>query len=268
MRLISICPSNTELLHYLGLSGQLVGVDDYSDWPEEINHLPRLGPDLHIDMDKLESLSPDLVIASLSVPGMERNITELQQRNIPHVVLNPQSLDDIRDDLVTVGKLTGTSSTAEEVSSSMRKIIQMYKEISTSIALKPKLYWEWWPKPIFTPGSVNWLTEISELAGAANVFADKNVASYQAEWQEVLEKDPDAVCMIWVGVKESKMNPNHVKKRENANQVKAVQKEKIFILEESLYCRPSPRLIMGLQKLAGFLHPDIYPEYNNIDPLK
>ena len=81
----------------------LIAVDDFSDWPESINRLPRLGPDLSIDMDKVESLKPDLVLASLSVPGMEKNIDELKKRKIPHIILNPQSLNDIADDLLLVG---------------------------------------------------------------------------------------------------------------------------------------------------------------------
>lgn len=105
MKVISLCPSNTEVLGYLGLAGQLIGVDDYSDWPEQVHHLPRLGPDLSINMDMVEELNPDLVIASLSVPGMEKNVEELKKRKIPHIILNPQSLTDIQNDLVATGKL-------------------------------------------------------------------------------------------------------------------------------------------------------------------
>ena len=58
-------------------------------------------------MDKLELFEPDLVLASLSVPGMEKNIEELVEAKIPHIVLDPQSLDDIAEDLLTVGKACG-----------------------------------------------------------------------------------------------------------------------------------------------------------------
>lgn len=267
MRLISICPSNTELLHYLGLIDRLVGVDDYSDWPEAVSGLPKLGPDLNIDMDKLEALEPDLVLASLSVPGMERNVQELKKRDIPHIVLDPQSLEEVMRDLMTVGELTNTSAKADEVACSMKEIIDTYKQCAAACPDKPSLYWEWWPKPIFTPGKINWLTEISDLAGAVNIFSDKEVASYQTDWAEVVKKNPDVICMIWVGVKESKMNPNHVKKREHAHMVNAVRQSQIHVLEESLYCRPSPRLIMGLQKLASLLHPTTYPAYTGNDSL-
>ena len=69
MRVISLCPSNTEIMEFLGLTELLVGVDDFSDWPKSIESLPRLGPDLSIDLDQVEKVKPDLVLASLSVPG-------------------------------------------------------------------------------------------------------------------------------------------------------------------------------------------------------
>ena len=83
MKIISICPSNTEIIDYLGLTPLLAGVDDYSDYPKEVKSFPQLGPDLSINMDKLESLKPDLVFSSLSVPGMEKNIEELEKEKSP-----------------------------------------------------------------------------------------------------------------------------------------------------------------------------------------
>lgn len=81
MRIVSLCPSNTELIAYLKCEHLLVAIDDYSDWPQSIQGLPRLGPDLSINMDAVEEAKPDLVLASLSVPGMERNIEELKNES-------------------------------------------------------------------------------------------------------------------------------------------------------------------------------------------
>jgi iron complex transport system substrate-binding protein len=267
MRIISICPSNTELVAYLGLTDQLVGVDDFSDWPETVQSLPKLGPDLSINMDKVEELKPDLVLASLSVPGMEKNITQLNERNIPYVVFNPQSLSDIRNDLVTLGELTSKQKKAAQIGKKFDEIVSTYREIAGTITSKKTIYWEWWPKPLFTPGGINWLTEISELAGGGNIFADENVASYQPKWVDVLERDPDVFCLVWVGIEEKNMKPALIKKREQAEKLAAVKYEKIFTMEEALYCRPSPRLLLGLKKLASLINEDVYPPYDSQDTL-
>lgn len=266
MRLVSICPSNTELAAYLGLTRQLVGIDDFSDWPEEINHLPRVGPDLNIDMDKVEELKPDLVLASLSVPGMEKNIEELKKRNLPYIVINPHSIYEIRDSMIQLAEATDVKERGVQLANRFNNIIEQYKNLSKTVERK-SLYWEWWPKPVFTPGKKNWLTDVSELAGGKNVFATNDVASLQTTWDDVYERNPDYICLSWVGVKQDKVDPNSLKTRPNWENLNAMKNNHILVLEESLYCRPSPRIIEGLAKLATLLHRDVFPPYDGQDPL-
>lgn len=260
MKLISICPSNTELLAYLGMIDHLIAVDDFSDWPESINSLPRLGPDLSIDIDKVESLKPDLVLASLSVPGMEKNIEELIKRNIPHIILNPQSLNDIADDLLLVGLECGIEERAKIVHVEYLAFINEMKKRASTITNTPTLYWEWWPKPIFTPGRINWLTEISSIAGGLNEFRDVELASVQTDWEDVLERSPDYILLAWVGVRPEKVNKNVVLKRPGWKDLPAIKNNQFSIMEEELYCRPSPRLLEGALKLGKMIHPDIYQD--------
>lgn len=254
MRIISICPSNTELLAFLGADDLLVGVDDYSDWPKHVNDLPKLGPDLAIRMDELEALKPDLVLASLSVPGMEKNVDELVKRKIPHLVLDPQSLEEIGQDLLAVGQACGID--AQPVYDDYLAVIEELKSRSAKAVQRPSLYWEWWPKPVFTPGAINWLTEISEITGARNAFADAATANFQTEWDEVKKRDPDFILLAWVGIMTSKVKPEVVRKRPGWNEMKAF--ENIHIMEEELYCRPSPRLLEGALRLGKLIHPDLF----------
>ncbi|MTH53845.1 ABC transporter substrate-binding protein [Bacillus mangrovi] len=260
MRIVSICPSNTELAACLGLTSQLAGIDDFSDWPGDIQNLPKLGPDLAIRMDDLETCKPDLVLASLSVPGMEKNIEELEKRNIPHLVFNPQSLEDIHADLIKLGKATGTEEKAIEKAEQYRSLMGRFKTKAAELDRKPSVYFEWWPKPVFTPGGTNWLTEVSRLAGAENIFASEKIPSVQTVWEEVLDRDPEFFFMVWVGVKEAKMNAAHVKKRPGSNQLTALKRNQVILLKEALFCRPSPRLYEGLANLAQIVHPDHFSE--------
>jgi iron complex transport system substrate-binding protein len=267
MRIISICPSNTELLAYLNMLDHLIAIDNCSDWPSSIAHLPKVGPDLHINMEKVAELKPDLVLASLSVPGMERNVEELQKRNIPHLVFAPNSLEDIANDLLRLGEALGRQAKAIEVVHRYRSFIEQYRQLADSVIQPARLYWEWWPKPIFTPGNANWLSEISRLAGGSNIFADMPQANVQTDWNEVVKRNPSHICLVWVGVQTKKMNKEAVKKRIGAENVDAVCADRIYILEESLYCRPSPRLLVGLKKLSALLHPSVFPADDGQDPL-
>lgn len=266
--MISICPSNTELVAYLGLTSSLIGVDNYSDWPEEISGLPRLGPDLEIDMDKVEALHPDLVLASLSVPGMEQNIKQLEKRKVPYVIVpNPKTLQEVGECLLFVGKATKTYDKAKELYEKFNCIIKYYDSLSHKVNTQKTLYWEWWAKPIFTPGAENWLTEISRLAGGRNVFEDKAEANVRTDWEDVKLRNPDIICVVWVGVPKEKVNPKVILKRPGWDHVNAVKNNQLYILDEPLFCRPSPRLVSGLAKIGFLLHPDIYPQFNDGDDL-
>ncbi|MEN1970451.1 cobalamin-binding protein [Lentibacillus sp. N15] len=250
MRVVSICPSNTEIVAYLGKTNLLVGVDNFSDWPGEVCDLPKLGPDLAIDMEKVAALEPDIVLASLSVPGMERNIAALDEQSLPYIILNPNTLEEIADDIQAVGEALQVPALGKKKAAAFREQIAFFRAKAQEKHTKPGLYWEWWPKPIFTPGKVNWLTEISQLAGAYNIYATEDVANYQTSWDDVKKRNPDHICMVWVGVKEEKMRPELVKRRPGWEDMKAIKAGNIHVMEESLYCRPSPRLLEGLQKLA------------------
>ncbi len=262
MRIVSLCPSNTELLGFMGLSSSIVGVDRYSDWPPAVRGLPRLGSDMDIDMDAVEKLHPDLVVASLTVPGMEKNIAGLQERGLPHIVLSPRSLADIGGNMLYVGEATDTLGQARAAKEKFERVLAQYAELSGKVRVRPRLYWEWWPKPVFTPGGGNWLTEISALAGAENCYAEDPRASVKTDLEDVRSRDPDYILLAWVGVRESLVKPESVKRRANWESLQAVRQGKIRVMEEPLYCRPSPRLVAGMQKLAAFLHPDIYPAYD------
>ncbi|OIK15964.1 cobalamin-binding protein [Bacillus sp. MUM 116] len=254
MRVISLCPSNTEMMEFLGLAHLLVGVDDFSDWPATITNLPRLGPDLSINIDLVEELQPDMVLASLSVPGMEKNVDALEKRGIPHIVLNPQSLSDIEEDLIKTAEFLNEKERGIEIARQFRTRVEKVRERGRMAKKPPALYWEWWPKPIFTPGKINWLTEISEIAGARNIFADVELASVQTDWEDVLRRKPDFICLAWVGVRKEKVQKSVVTKRQDYEKLGYENDRQILILEEELYCRPSPRLLDGLEKLYHLVH--------------
>lgn len=254
MRIVSICPSNTEILYHLGLREEVIGLDDHSDWPQEWQHLPRVGPDLAIDMDRVARLKPDLVVASLSVPGMEANVAALQERGLPHIVLNPSRIADIADDIRLVGEATGKAKQAEQLAGHFAEKVETIRQQTCSFPEKPALYWEWWPNPIYTPGGENWLTDVSELAGATNLFADYPAANVKATREMVRERNPDHICVVWCGIELKRIKPSMITARPEWQEVTAIRKGQVHLLEEGLYCRPSPRILEGLEQLVALIH--------------
>ncbi|TFE03784.1 cobalamin-binding protein [Jeotgalibacillus salarius] len=268
MRIVSLCPSNTELAAYLGLTKYIVGVDDFSDWPKEVEHIEQLGPDLSIDIDKVEALKPDLILSSLSVPGMEKNIEELDRRGLNHICFNPQSLEDIVADLKVLGRAAGIEENANRIAEAFNSVLAQCEKAASETESHPSLYWEWWPKPVFTPGGTNWLTEISRLAGGVNLYEAVELASIQTGWEDVANKKPEVICLAWVGVQPRKVNPSILNKRPGWTELDAVKNGRVHVLEEALYCRPSPRLLEGLIKLGQILHPEQYKEIKLPEELK
>ncbi len=257
-RIVSLCPSNTEILFLLGLKDRIVGVDNFSDWPKDVEQLPRCGPDLDIDLDKVNALRPDLVVASLSVPGMEKNIEGLKREGIPHIVLAPKGIKDIAEDIRRTGEAAGIGERAERVAERFERRLEEIRRNVPKDRPKPRLYWEWWPKPVFTPGRRNWLSDVSEIVGGINIFGDVDRENVQTDWEEVARRKPDVALIVWTGVPTKRIRKERITGRTAWQGKPFVRENRIHILEEGWFCRPSPRLLTGIEYLAHLLYPDTF----------
>ncbi|WP_077615455.1 cobalamin-binding protein [Caenibacillus caldisaponilyticus] len=260
MRIASLCPSNTEICACLGLTEQLVGVDHYSDWPNEVRSLPDLGPDLQINMEKLAELKPNLIIASLSVPGMENNVEKLDQLGIPYIVLNPKRLVDIYEDILRVGEACDCYGNARRLVEDMKTRVEAVAERCPDPPDPPRLYWEWWPRPVFSPGRENWLTDVTRIVRAEHIFEEEPAPSVQSDWKAVRERRPDYVLLVWTGIPKEKVPISKVLKRPGWREAPFTAPDRLHVLDEGWYCRPSPRLVTGLEHLAHLLYPESCPE--------
>lgn len=266
-RIVSICPSNTEILVALGLTECLVGIDDYSDWPSTVQNLPRLGPDLAIDIEKVKALEPDWVLASLSVPGMEKNIEALEREGIPHLVLYPDRIQGIPQDFIRVAQRAGVEERGKELARRFWNRLDAIREKIPRQETTPRLYWEWWPKPVFTPGRDNWLTDVSEWVGGVNVFADESGQSVRTTWEEVARRQPDRVLVVWTGVPIHRVQKKRILERPQWHGLPFAQEHSVHILEEGWFCRPSQRILTGIEALAHLLYPDRFDPPDPDHPL-
>ncbi|MER3483108.1 MAG: cobalamin-binding protein [Meiothermus sp.] len=241
MRLVSLTSSNTEILWSLGLMGSVVGVDDHSDFPAEVAQIPRVGPDLQVDLDRVEALRPDLVLASLSVPGMERVVEGLEGRRLPYIVLDPQTLGEVYADIERVARLLDVQQQGQHVVRAMRWMIAQARGQLPN--------WVRPPKPVIAAGRQSWVTGMLEALGAENAFAQLDVRSKPLTQEEIEAAQPDLITVSWCGVK--KLRPEVVLGR--GLDVPALRNRQVFALSEAYLGRPGPRLAEGVRRLADLL---------------
>jgi iron complex transport system substrate-binding protein len=246
MRVVSLACSNTEIVCALGAASTLVGVDDHSDHPlDVVAGLPRVGPDLSVDVERVATLRPDLVLASLTVPGHERNVAALEARGLPFVAPEPRRLSDVYENVRTIGELLGRGAEAAALVDRMRATVR-----PRTVARRPSILVEWWPKPVIAPGRDSWVTDLIEAAGGSNPLADRAVKSTPLADDELRALDPEAVVICWCGVRPEKYRPDVVRRRPALAGGTALARDNVFCVPEAYLGRPGPRLMEGFRALT------------------
>jgi len=251
MRIVSLACSNTEIVHALGCGHLLVGVDDHSDWPPAlVDPLPKVGPDLDIDVERVADLEPDLVLATLTVPGHERVVERLEAAKLPFVAPEPTSIPDVYRDIRDIGELLGVTHRAEAL------VAQMRAELGDGSAPGavsdrdgPSILIQWWPKPVITPGRLSWAHEAVLRAGGRTPIGDEEVKSRPITNEEVVALAPDAIVLSWCGVHPDKYRPEVVLENPDFADVPAVRNRQVHCIGEPFLGRPGPRLVEGVRAL-------------------
>ena len=248
MRVVSLTCSNTEIVCSLGCSEYLVGVDNHSDYPAEVvDKLPRVGPDLTIDVERVAELKPDLVLASLTVPGHEKVIQDLESAGLPYIAPEPVSLNDVYCDILQIGDLLGVTERARSVVQNMKNHIRAETPKSQSASLLI----QWWPKPVIAPGKLSWTEDMIQAAGLSNPIGNKDVKSLPLTDEDVKKLDPDALVISWCGVRYEKYRPVVVYRNPLWQESKFVRNQTVFKIAEAYLGRPSPRLMTGFTQLKN-----------------
>ncbi|MFN8176924.1 MAG: cobalamin-binding protein [bacterium] len=247
LRVVSTTCSNTEILCALGCADMLVGVDDYSDYPEDaVARLPRVGPDLDVDVSRVKALAPDLVLASLTVPGHERVVDALLAAGLRVLAPEPVSLADVAADIREIARAVGVEARGEEVAARFTSALVP----RPARGLRPSVLVEWWPKPVISPGRFSWVTDLLELAGGRNPLGGEPIKSRPLDVDELRRLDPDAIVISWCGIDPSKYREEVVLERRGCENLRAVRGRRVFPIPEAHLGRPGPRLVDGLADLA------------------
>lgn len=253
MRLVSTSCSNTEIVCALGCGGFLVGVDSDSDYPQEIlASLPRVGRDLDIDIESVAALNPDLVLASLTVPGHEKVVAGLQSAGLDCLSPSPLSLEDVYRDIRDIAARLGVGERGEELIRDMHQAI--VRAAAGAFSSKgQRILIQWWPKPVMAPGERSWCHDLIEAVGGSNAASGHDRACVELSDEDVAELNPDAIVISWCGVEPIKYRPKVLYENPAWGQLKCIVERKVFCIPECYLGRPGPRLAGGAQQLARVL---------------
>ncbi len=249
-RLITLCPSNAEMVHALDCFERVIACEDSSDYPLEVTSLERLGPDLGPNLERITELAPDLVVSSLSVPGMERNVTGLRARGIAQLVLAPRSLADVMSEIDWLARVLAVPDKGRAVCVRMQQEIAALRASQTPDAPAARVYLEWWPKPMFTPGATCYSNELIALAGGRNVFGDRPASSVEITAQDLVRAAPEVCFVSWCGVSLDKLDPSNLIEREGLSALPSATKRAVFPLDERFSGRPGPRMLEAARVMA------------------
>lgn len=246
-RLITLAPSNAELVDALGCFDRVIACEDSSDFPEAVARCERLGPDLGPDLDRVAALAPDLVVSSLTVPGMERIVTGLRARGVAQLVSAPKSFADMLADLRCLGAALDVPGRAE---AAIEALVAERDELArTRPPVPTRVYLEWWPRPMFSPARECYSNELIELAGGVNVFGDRPGSSVEIDAEQLRAVDPEVCFVSWCGVAEHKLDVDSVGKRPGLERLRVVQNRRIYPLDERFSGRPGPRMLEAARRM-------------------
>lgn len=260
--LVSIDPSQTEVLFALGLGDRLVGVSNFCDYPEEALEKEKVGDAFAINVEKILELNPDLVF--IYGGGQAEAVEQLRASGISIVSNIPETTDEIFATILQTGRLMNVENKAEQVVNELKerkdKIVNQVKDRE-----KVRVFYELWDEPLMTAGEGSFIDELINLAGGENIGADGQGAYPEYSLEAMIEKDPQVYILPAHMEDKQDLNDqdleelkNTVKSRPAYETISAVKNDRIEMLEPNIVSRPGIRIIEALELFARAIHPEVF----------
>lgn len=288
MRICSLVPGATEIVAALGLQQDLVGISHECDYPPGLSQVPVMvrpriegrrlssaqideqvgallsdGTALYeLDEPRLLAAKPDLIIAqdlcdvcTVTPSQLDRVICTLSPE--PRMVtLNPQRLDDILQDIVTLGRALEQEGTGVRFAAALRGRLEAVRTKVASETIRPRVACLEWLSPLYTAG--HWVPDMVDAAGGLDVLATPGTASRKVDWSTLIASAPEVIVLMPCGftVERTRTELATVTEQPQWKDLPAVRRGAVYLVDAlSYFSRPGPRLIDGVEQLAAIFHP-------------
>lgn len=252
-RIVALAPSITEIIYALGRQERLVGVTRYSDHPPQAKALPQVGSYVHLNLEKIASLKPELCIA-VKDGNPIAVIRRMESLNIPVYAVDPRDFKAIAETVTEIGQLLNAEDAARAINADMTARIARVQTRVAATNVRPKVFFQIGVSPIVAPGTDTFIHELIELAGGINTTAGP-VPYPRISREQILTLAPDVVIITSMARHETFKS---VKKGwQRWTDVPAVGRGRIHLVDSNLFDRASPHLVDGLERLVELIHPKL-----------
>ncbi|MFN8512046.1 MAG: ABC transporter substrate-binding protein [Chloroflexia bacterium] len=253
VRIVSLAPSNTEILYALGLADRVVGVDQFSNYPPEAQSKPKIGSYSAANLEQVVAREPDLILASgITRPDV---LNALSAQGLPVVVLNPSNLTGVLANVTLVGRVTDVGAGAGQLRAGLEARIAAVAEKLKGTNTKPRAFVELDPMQFFSVGPKSFVDDLITRAGGVNIAADTGTPYPQLSQEQILGKDPEVILLADGS---QGVTPASVQGRAGWGNVSAVKSGRIVVLDEDVFLRSGPRSVDALEMLLRYLHPELF----------
>ena len=255
-RVVSLAPSITEIIFSVRRQDLLVGVSRFSDFPAAAREIPKVGSYVHLDLERIVSLRPDLCIAIKD--GNPIEIAErLEDMGIPVYAVNPQNLATVLEAISEIGELLNAEVQADHLVTQLRGRIHHIDQLVGTVTYRPRVFFQIGVSPIVSAGADTFIHELVEHAGGKNLAStEKGYPRYSKE--QVLGLAPE--ILIITSMARGALFEEVRSEWMEWESMPAARDKRVYIQDSNLFDRPSPRLVEGLELLTRLIHPELFED--------
>ncbi|MDO5843931.1 MAG: cobalamin-binding protein [Methanocorpusculum sp.] len=258
--IVSLAPSNTEILFALFLGDKVIGDTTYCYYPEEAKNKTKIGGYSTISIEKITALNPDIIFAN-GLNGQE-NIDHLRQLGFTVIVIDQNTIADVYKAINTIGSACGKEKEAADLIGDMKnKIDEITKKVS-SAETKPKVMHAMSVDPYWISGGNTFQDELIALAGGQNAFSDVDGWG-TVTLEKLITTDPE-IILTDPGADMGTVGENTLQqaffKDSRLASITAVKNNDVYVIDADIFDRGGPRLTEALEKVAELIHPEIFGE--------
>jgi osmoprotectant transport system substrate-binding protein len=260
-RIVSTTPSITEMLYRLGAGERIAAVTTYCRYPEEARSKPKIGTFLQPNLEAIAALRPDLVIIQQNPVDLR---AKLERLGLEVLELEMWTTSDVLEALERLGAALGAHEEAARVRGEIESELEAIRTRTASLPRR-KLMFVVGRSPgtlegLIVAGKASYLSELIDLAGGTNIFADSVAAYPKVSTEEIIARNPDVIVdMGEMGSAESltpEMKAATLRAWSKLSVVKAVREKRVYPVASDIFVVPGPRMVAAAREFARMLHPE------------